>query len=446
MKNRLLSIILMIFPPIISGAQQVWKVPGAGVKDAIVRSVNDSLTLLYASNVGVADRFLVYDGSPTISSFKTPVGLVVHDVVVLDGVAYFCGEIGGHGVVGFFDVVDAYVNGIADMNYADLSSASGSVMCLDALSLSRLDVFNVGSMVFIAAVGTSTIGCLNQYSSSIILSAFLPTGSSNWDCQYYFSKDPWLCFSDIACLDDLVVVAGIGANGGDCYLKAFHRAPHFVRWICSLTPGFAWKVDAVPSTGPVLLKRIKSDIFVASQFGKSRVSTVLHRLEVSTAGSLYVFDSTSITSPSPLDYPGYPWELHDMAYDAQSESIHLLEKSDPAITPNGFESWLFRFPLSASSAPIDATLLTEGDQYSLDVSAGTLIPVTTGQASTGELDFYTGVIPTESHCWKCYELDINNMVPVIDLVEVNENDENQRPRNTRFMSVKEAIIMDVECQ
>ena len=446
MKNRFLFLLVCAISVGTAGAQQVWKVPGIYAKDAIVRSVNDSLTLLYAYDGGVADRFLVYDGSPTVSSFKAPAGLIVHDVAVLDGFAYFCGEIGGHGVVGFFNVVDAYVNGITDMNYTDLSSDFDSVMCLNALSLSRLDVFRVGSMVCIAAIGTSTIGCLNPYSSSIILSAILPAGGATWNCHYYFSKDPWLHFSDIACLDDLIVVAGCDINSRDCYLKAFHRVVGFVQWMNSLTPGFAWKVDAVPAMGPVLLEKIKSDVFVASQFSKSRVSTVLHRLEVSTLGSLFAFDSTTITSPSTLDYSGYPWELHDMAYDAQSASIHLLEMSDPAITHNGFESWLFSFPLSATPAPVDATLLTQGNQFSLDLSAGTSLPITSGQASTGEFGFYDGVTSAESHCWERYDMDVSNMMPVINMVEVNENDGSLHPENIRFKLIKEIAIMEVKCQ
>lgn len=45
-----------------------------------------------------------------------------------------------------------------------------------------------------------------------------------------------------------------------------------------------------------------------------------------------------------------------------------------------------------------------------------------------------------------FVMDVDNMMPVMGLVGVNENDVNHQPENIRFKMLMEKTIMDVECQ
>lgn len=45
-----------------------------------------------------------------------------------------------------------------------------------------------------------------------------------------------------------------------------------------------------------------------------------------------------------------------------------------------------------------------------------------------------------------FVIDVDNMMPVMGLVGVNENDVNHQSENIRFKILMEKTIMDVECQ
>lgn len=45
-----------------------------------------------------------------------------------------------------------------------------------------------------------------------------------------------------------------------------------------------------------------------------------------------------------------------------------------------------------------------------------------------------------------FVMDVDNMMPVMGLVGVNENDVNHQLENIRFKMLMEKTIMDVECQ
>ena len=83
MKNKTL-LLFSILLSLIGGAngQQVWNVPGELAQDAIVRSVDSHLTLLYREGPAGNNSFLIYDGTTALSVFGLPTGLSIRDMVI----------------------------------------------------------------------------------------------------------------------------------------------------------------------------------------------------------------------------------------------------------------------------------------------------------------------------------------------------------------------------
>lgn len=448
MKNKTL-LLFSILLSLIGGAngQQVWNMPGELAQDAIVRSVDSHLTLLYREGPAGNNSFLIYDGTTALSVFGLPTGLSIRDMVIHNGMAYFCGVDAGYGAVGYFDVMEAYTLGSTVMNYAQLNPVFGtSAYPMEPLEFTRLDVFDFAGVPIIAAVGNTIIEPIPSYASSTVLSAFHPTGAAFWDCRLLYNKDALIRYSDITCLDDVIAAVGCDNNNTGCYVKMFPRISNFVEIGYALTPGQAWKVDAAPTAGPVLAEEIRGNDFAAAQFSQLKTSTVLHRLSATTGGALSAFSASSITPLSALAYAGNPWQLHDMCFDASAGTIQILERADMPGTATGFAPWKLTFPLTAMYTPINGTLLTSGEEVSMDIDAGTHLPITSGISSNGHLNFYRFVLPTNHGCWSNVSFGVGNTAPTVTPVEMDEQAARFIPTNKTHTLKKEICNIVTECQ
>lgn len=445
MKNRLLSIVLMLLFPIISGAQQVWQLPGEVAKDAIVRSVDSRLTLLYREGGSGRNAFLVYDGTATVSVFALPTRMSVRDVVVRNGVAYFCGMCGGDGAVGFFDVVDAYTNGSTMMNYAFTAPFNYSGAYMEPYEFTRLDVFEYAGLVHFAAVENTIVDAQYLYPSSTILSAFLAPGGTAWNCRFLYNKDALLRYSDIACLDSVIVAVGCDSYNTGCYVKTYLRTPFFVTMANALTPSQAQRVATLPTEGPVLVEKIHAGDFATAQFSQLKTATVLQRLRIMTDGTLSAFSASSVTPLSALTYAGYPWQLHDMVFDRLTMTIQLLERSDMPGTMAGFAPWKLMFPMMATATLVDGILLSDGDELSMDIDVSTSLPISAGKSSAGWLNFYKYILPNTTRCWSRYSFGVSNASPTIANVGEDDGTVDCFPTNILYVLEKEVETIAIEC-
>ncbi len=107
MKYRLLFVFLLVLPMLFSAgatAQSVV-VSNLGLKDtAIVRPFGEEYALTYSDNAFV----LCNRHDNTALAFNVP--FIVMDVELWnDETAYFCGEYGGYGVMGCFDILPTFL-------------------------------------------------------------------------------------------------------------------------------------------------------------------------------------------------------------------------------------------------------------------------------------------------------------------------------------------------
>lgn len=445
MKHLSLILVCMLTLQNAPMAQNVYEIPNLAAKDAIVRCVNNKLTLLYRESKTGQNSFVIYDGSTNVAVHHLPVGLSVRDIVIYNETAYFCGDQGGSGVVGYFDVIQAHASGTATIEYAvtaPILPSPSNTLSLDAKTFSRLDVFTVGSQVYFAAVGETIIDYYH-YPSTTILCAHHPAGTPTWYFYYYYNKDAFIRYTDIAVLDNVIAAVGTDSTGTGCYVNTFLKTVNFPANV--LITDIVQKIDiGTPLTGEPLATALPGNRMAVAQFSQNSVSTFLHRLQVSAAGAVTAYDYTSLTPSSALPHSGHPWSLLDLAYNAPYDSIYLLQHANlPGYA--GFDYWMFTFPVNVVLHSVSGTLLHEGNEQSLDLNLLNR-PVTAGISPYSNLNFYIFVLPGTRYCWETIPFAVNDKTPTISYVDVDDKTIPDNPTNNTFVSEKMLMETLLECK
>ncbi len=350
--------------------QGSWMVPTMVPKNAIVRTVDASHTLIYNDGGSGNGSFLLYENGMPLQSFSLPSGSIVHDVEVYDNAtAYFCGERGGKGMVGFFDVMPTFY-GSAPVTYGFMPAmfVADSMDCnncdMGVRRLKRLSVANVGGQVEMAMVAEGEISFVDGPAArTAVLSAFYNAGT--WYVGIEYNKTGRVDFTDVDFVDDYLVAVGTGASGARCYVKTFERLP-----LCAMHPVVPSHDDEVACGAPV------GPAFVVTK-GGSRAAVVqygdypglmVHYMEFNTLAGLPTLSAQSLmTASSAIPFASGTWELNEVRYSRANEMLYALGvMNHPA--ESGFGSWLMPVP-DGSTGTVDPIRYLSGKQYSIDVNA-----------------------------------------------------------------------------
>ena len=333
--------------------------------NSIVREVNGDTLLIY-TEVSPTESYFVYyiNGDATARAFRLPVlpSLKVNDVrVVDDEYAYFCGSVnlGGvsEGLVGRFRIQDVFT-GTGSVEYGHFDGFPDNDIKIE--SLQRLDMYNARGFDCMAMVG---VGLCDGIAVYPVVSAYQNGGL--WEFNTTVQKQ-YFGFTDIACLDNMVVATGLLFEDSSCIVKSFWIDTNLPANECY--PGYIHRFTYGNVKGRPLIAQYKNDTAVVAYFDvPSLVNTVLQRqpFDVSTGKPLP--NSLARVAPhSSLPFSS-GWNLLELA--AVDDSVFLLQHASyPPILyiPPILEYWRLR---AQFALPVmEAWTPQYGTQHSMDVS------------------------------------------------------------------------------
>ena len=384
MKQKIVLIVSMMLCTALSVAQ-VREFQIGAPKNSIVRSVNDEYQLIYTENSSSEAYFILYqNGSSSAKAFKLPKGWQIRDVRIWnDAKAYFCGtEIGsGHdGLVGMFDIFAVFTGG-GIVNYAvSMGNIPNGYVCLH--DMKRLDLFEArgpsGDTVNMAMVGISTFFDPGTTAGTCIASAWFD--GANWHLNVFFNKGYEFIYTDIACLDDVVVATATDQGGQGCYVRAYHAISDFLSYQCM--PSTLYGIDFLSPEGEVLISHINGNRAAVAHYDNSPglgVSTVLHEVKINpSTGEPQAVIPTWITTPASSIPFSSSWNLLELDVD-KYESPYLLQKADYTTgVLTGIQDWMLQFQLQYSPYAAQAWHPDLCKSQSLDIEKRYSLPVLSG--------------------------------------------------------------------
>ena len=323
---------------VVPAVAQVYNID-THAKKPIVRTMDGQFTVIYNELGNPANEMIVMVDNMVPISVELPAWLTIRDMEVASPYVYFCGTTGTHGVVGRMDVFQAWM-GNPQMYCAFSDACSDNPYCY-ATNFKKLDVFVDSGKVQLALVGDFIEDVINHDKRSSVAWAWCD--STYWYFSYYYNKDGWVKFTDIACLDDVIVAVGNDSTDHDCYVKTFKKQSRFTKKPLDST--FVSRVVSLGEVGEPLVVHTGDNMAVVAQFSDAKVSTVLHRLHINpTTGIPVQYAPTTFNawfSSTPFDPT--VWQMKDLRYNSTADSLYLLEYAEYMEMP-GVMPWIIRFP------------------------------------------------------------------------------------------------------
>lgn len=374
------------------------------IRNSIVRAVNDDTQLIYTEISPIESYFLLYqDGAPIARAFRLPSTplLQVFDFRIIDENVYFCGtvKLGAvsltEGLVGMFNIPSVFY-GSGSVNYGVLGATSGNEMTVR--SLRRMDLFKDSGNDCLAMVGDADFDSMSTH--PVVSAYFNGTGWNFWtDIQKDYPR-----FTDIACLDNLIVAAGTLLEDSLCFVKTFRHTYDFPAQECNPYNIHYFTFGA--AKGNVLITKETANTAMLAYFDvSSGTGTVLQRtpFDILTGSPLPSCSAhvTTLAFPSPYGSGQKMLELSVVGAD-----IYLLQRAQ--YSAFGILDW--RLGTQFPSPVFDAWYSLNGRQYSMDV---TYANKTSGEASpSAKLQLHGPAWPfMNGHCQNFDKINATN-VPV----------------------------------
>lgn len=259
----------------------------SAANNSIIRSVRGDSVLVYAEESLGNGYFLLYrDGTPTAQAFQVSIdGIQVRDVQIYkDRTAYFCGTktIGASNfaVVGQFDIIDAFT-GTGKVLWTYFEQWMG----YDGLSvtdLTRLDLFKCHDTVCMAMTGKALYGMGVSYPNITVASAWFD--GMYWHLYAHTNRYTRMKFTDVACLDRMILAVGPSNDDTGCFVKPFRVTPDFPAH--PVVTDEMWGLGYGSPVGEVLVDQMSHDSVVLAHFDNSSgASVVFHLLCLSSSGA-----------------------------------------------------------------------------------------------------------------------------------------------------------------
>ena len=413
MKYRLLFVFLLVLPMLFSAgatAQSVV-VSNLGLKDtAIVRPFGEEYALTYSDNA-----FVLCNGHDhTALAFNVP--FIVRDVEIWnDETAYFCGEYGGRGVMGCFDILPTFA-GSAPVNYAvTMFSATnpGLINCTtDVTGIKRLALFwdAQRNSVALAMVCDEVLKGPEWNRTAVMGAYFSPAGI--WPTSVLYNKDGLKVYHDIETLKDLVVATMTDTNIEGCYTRAFKNTNYnFPAYPC-ITHSSDRILLNTPM-GPPQITRLKENSAAVVQYN-DKPGMMVHFLDFNvTTGhpTAACPSSQNDISLPPYHYNTGMWWFNGVRY--LEDTLYVLGSMNyPGET--GFEKWLFEMPNTGTATSALMHRFVKSEPYSMDVDGLTQRPASAGKfMRDNNLDWDVYVPQIPSGCQERLEINVTRQQPSI---------------------------------
>ena len=392
--------IILIFTVLIYSVPSVAQVRKfqIGARDnSIIRSVDDEHVLIYTQPVVDSGYFILYKRSDnTALAISLPIKWEIRDVRIHNGdEAYFCGTDGSRGLIGMFDIPQFFFGNVG-INYTTFGwSWLGYVWPTD---LKRLDLYEDGTQVHMAMTGSSIWHIRHQLPATTVMSAYFD--GSNWNWVGYPNKDLYMQFTDVACLDDIIVAVGTDRDGTGCYMKTFEKLPEFPKYPLDINHMTELNYD--DPQGTVLVTHRLDNTAILSQFnrGTSGIGTVFHQVPFSPSSGLptmTLIDTWRSSPPATLPF-GSMWQMLELNWDV--DNAWLLQKAEYAVSPvSGIADWLLKVPVGAPSV-----IGQRWNPHQCNAQSMDLLPITHNPWLSGSNPLLTIYEPMwqgmEGHCYR----------------------------------------------
>ena len=383
MNRRKVLIFILLFVSFGMAQAQVNEFNIGAANNSIIRAVDSAYQLVYTEDASGQGSFLLFrQGGATAMAFDLPVDLHIHDVRIWNqSEAYFCGTEKANGVVGKFDIFSLFFgSGVVDYAIYLGSSLHGYVRVHD---LKRLNLFESndlwGSTVNMALIGTSTFFDPGTTQGTSVSSAWFD--GSMWHMNTFFNKGYDYIYTDVTCLDDVVVATASDSNGHGCYFRTYMAVNDFLAHY--YINGILYEVVYQTPVGDVLAAHSVGNKMVLAHYDEvSGMGTVLHEVTINpfTGEPLSLIPSWN-THPGSVPPYGSSWHLYELGV-VQGMYPYLLQKAEYVSTSyTGVHDWLARFQLNP--LPYTASLWYP-DQFraqSMDIDSQFQQPLLSGQMS-----------------------------------------------------------------
>ena len=318
-------------------------------RGSIIRSVKGDSVLVYSEVSPSEAYFLLYvDGDASAQAFQLLPGynVQVRDVRIPDGkTAYFCGSMKAglypevRAVVGRFDVDDVF-SGTGGVQW-------GVAQWIPAYSLlvtdmTRLDLFEYNGTMYMAMVGNIVYDMGVQLPGTTVASAWFD--GTSWQMYAHTNRYLKMKFTDVACLDEMVLAVGSAEEDTGCFLKPFLKALDF--------PNHPVNTDVVTGlsfgspVGEVLVDSVSHNSAVIAHFDKlSGAGVVFHLVNMSSTGVPSGQVKTWLAPPSSTSVYGTGQRLHELI--SVGGTAYLLHSNEyPSTGCTSLSDWLLELDYS----------------------------------------------------------------------------------------------------
>lgn len=353
----------------LSARSQVFEYNLSARINSIVRTVDDTCILTYTQESSSVSYFVFRNNSTnTTLAFQCPAWMTVRDFRVIDGrTAYFCGTTGSLAIIGMFHIRQVFHSGGAYYIYIVLGSFGDFTYLND---LNRLKLFNYGGTTVMAMVGQGQFIPLSNQPKSVLVSAYFD--GTNWNISCDGRKPDEYRYTDIACLDSIIVAVGTDTNDAGCYIKTYHRTLNFLANAC--TPSYGYQILYGNPVGKVLITDYSENEAVVTHYDLSGAS-VLHRVPFLSTGSMYTSTvNTWITTPPSSYSYSSNWDMLELATTTDGFTYSLQYTDYPVYSGGSPKYWLVRNNYNTAPVSTIAAATNDYTNQSMDIARDGLRP------------------------------------------------------------------------
>lgn len=415
MKQKIALIVSMLCCTVLSMAQ-VQKFQIGAQSNSIVRSVKGDSVLVYSEVSPSEAYFLLYvDGDASAQAFQLLPGynVQVRDVRIRDGkTAYFCGTKGtgiffnNQAVVGQFDINDVF-SGTGTVQWAYFPWVDINANGMYLTDMTRLDLFEYNGTVCMAMAGKTVYDMGTWLPGTTVASAWYD--GTTWHMIAHTNRYLKMKFTDVACLDEMILSVGTTEEDTGCLVKPFYKAPDF--------PNHPINADAVTGlsfgspVGEVLVDSVSHNSAVIAHFDKpSGAGVVFHLVNMSSTGIPLGTVKTWLAPPSSTSVYGTGQKLYEL--NSVGGKAYLLHANEyPATSYPTPSDWLLEldysnYPPSSGYAvytPLKMWRPQYGDMHSMDAS---VTSIRLSGVDGTRLMTYGPYHPKETVCYDIDSLDV----------------------------------------
>lgn len=392
MEKKLLCLALLAVAILPVGAQ-VADVETMFPNVSHVRWWRQSTVLAYSETTGMQSDFVLYTrGVSPARCLPLPADIRVCDVRIKDDTAYFCGTRNGKGVTGLFSIDELSSGNDVTVHYAVIDTIDYPLLFPKAFT--RMELFDSFGKTYWAVVADGETSSILHTPVSTVAS--VRYSGTYWETRFSYNKDTVVRYTDITCLDSLIVGVGTRADRRGCCIRTFERKFDFPYH--PAPPNFAIELNTADHAAErVLARRIKGNrMAVAFHVDSVKPGTWLVDLTLQPNGS------PSLTPqgyylPATAGCPyGAGWEMRELA--GEGGSMYLLEEA--AHQGTGMQSWLHKWQPLVDPAHIGSWTFLPSTILSADVEQNYDDPVTTGATDTATLELRYPVITGMCCSWQ----------------------------------------------